>query len=41
MSRQNFDERQVGLRVSALENVLEIPNWLVRMNQKSKLEFRH
>src|ERR1700722_18347374 len=41
MAAQKLDERQIRLRIRALEYVVEISDRLVRMDQEDELEFRH
>ena len=40
--REEFDERQVGLPIAALKDVLKISNGLVSMNEQGEMKFwRH
>jgi hypothetical protein len=41
MSREDFDEWQIGTCVRALEYVVEISDRLVGVNQENELEFPH
>ena len=41
MTRENLDERQIGLRVGAFDYVIKVSNRLMRVNQKDELKFRH
>jgi hypothetical protein len=37
---QKREERQVGVLVALLENVLKIPSWLVRVDDQDEVERR-
>ena len=41
MAREDLNERQVGLRVGALDHVVKVSDRLVRVNEEDKLKFRH
>jgi len=41
MTREDLDERQVGLCVGALHYIVKISHRLVRMNEQDKLELLH
>jgi hypothetical protein len=41
MAREDLNERQIGLRVGALNHVIEVSHWLMRVNEQDKLKFRH
>ncbi len=41
MTRENLDERQIGLRVGAFDYVIKVSNRLMRVNEEDKLKFRH
>jgi hypothetical protein len=36
-----LNERQIRLRVGALNHVIKVSNWLMRVDKEDKLEFRH
>ena len=40
MAREDLNERQIRLRVGALNHVVEVSNRLMRVNEEDKLEFR-
>jgi hypothetical protein len=41
MPLEDLQKRQIGLRVGALDHVIEISNRLMRVDEEDKLEFRH
>jgi hypothetical protein len=41
MLRQNFYKWQVGVLIGAFDHVVEVPDWLVRMQQQNQLKFCH
>ena len=41
VARKDLDERQIRLRVGALNHVIKVSNRLMRMDEEDKLEFRH
>ena len=41
MAREDLNERQIGLRVGALNHVIKVSHRLMRVNEKDELKFRH
>ena len=41
MAREDLNERQIRLRVGALDHVIKISDRLMRVNEEDKLKFRH
>jgi hypothetical protein len=41
MAREDLNEREIRLRVGALNHVIKVSHRLMRVDEKDKLEFRH